>query len=337
VTSNLAVDLLRGPRGRRTCWAVVERLSPAASFDLTFAARRKGAIETAVERIRKVIREADLSQIASSSDEVDLLNLVADSVDSARYWQHPDEIDRVLADVDVSVELRPVAEAIGSAPASAWWSSTLTLTDQVLVDLHPLDRSPPPLKGARDILHNWKQGELPDEAMGSSWWSPPIEPFLAETSRRLPNLGAVTLLLLEDSCGDAFGDCWRVRCQQQPRVYEIRGANEWTELVDRYALEVTWGREHAWRMATGLDARWFLPDWSRVADDFDVVHLSLSGYLSTSGRAFTLEEGKATFLAGWDPDKSFWLNDVLELVGRPVKWERHKPSREWRVAVPDTD
>jgi len=293
-----------------------------------------------LRQFRKTIRDADLSRISNCTDEVELLNFVAASVGSARYWQNPDEIDEILADAAGTEELRRVAEALGSAPASAWWPSALALTEQVLVDWRPKGTPPPHLTGARTVLHNWKQATLAEEKTGGggTWWSPPIEPELAETTRHLSNLGAVALLLLEDSCGDIFGDCWNVRCRQQPRVYELNGPKEWTELVGRYALEVTQGRRGAWVMATGLDVRWFLPDWSRVAEDFDAVHLSVSGYLAISGRPLLLDDRKATFLAGWDPDKTFWLADMLELSGTAGEWEsmRHNPSRDWCVALSET-
>jgi hypothetical protein len=319
---------------------VSEQLPPGTSFELRLSARG-GSTDSAIEQFCNAIRESDFSQVSQWTDEVELLNFLADSVQSARYWQDPDEIDRILADPLVAEELRAVADVIASAPASAWWSSAMPPTDQVFIDWHPRRSQPPTFEGTRTTLRNWQQGVLADEAMlrGSSWWSPPIEPSLAETTRHLPNLGAVALLLQEDGCGDIAGDCWTVRCRRQPRVCEVSGAKEWIELVERYALEVSSSRADAWRAATGLDGRWFIPDWSRVGENFDAVHLSIGGYLSTSGRALLLGEGKATFLAGWDPDKSFWLTDILELSGSPVEWAstRFSPSRAWQAAGPDEE
>jgi len=85
-------------------------------------------------------------------------------------------------------------------------------------------------------------------------------------------------------------------------------------------------------MATGLDRRWLLPDWSAVGEDYDAVHLTVNGYLGISGRALPVDEDSATFLAGWDPDVSFWLTDLLEAADSAQLWsaERSSPARRWR-------
>jgi hypothetical protein len=159
-------------------------------------------------------------------------------------------------------------------------------------------------------------------------------PELAETTRRIPGLGAVGLVVYEDSSGDVAALCRPVRCRQTPQTFEIHGANDWLELVERYPLDVTGQRRAAWTSATGLDGRWLLPDWTLVAGDYDTVHLSVSGYLAVSGRALPMGDEAATFLAGWNPDCSYWLADALELSGPATEWlatELH-PSRGWQVA-----
>ena len=101
-----------GPRGRRTCWAVVsEQLPPGTSFELRLSARG-GSTDSAIEQFCNAIRESDFSQVSEWTDEVELLNFLADSVQSARYWQDPDEIDRILADPLLAEELRAVADVI---------------------------------------------------------------------------------------------------------------------------------------------------------------------------------------------------------------------------------
>jgi hypothetical protein len=74
-------------------------------------------------QLRNILKQVDLDELSRCTDEIVLLTSVADSVGSARYWQDPDETDEVLADKAVAEELRPIAEAIRSAPASAWWPS----------------------------------------------------------------------------------------------------------------------------------------------------------------------------------------------------------------------
>ena len=86
--------------------------------------------------------------------------------------------------------------------------------------------------------------------------------------------------------------------------------------------------------SVGVDRRWVIPDWLAVAEDYEVVHLTVNGYLTTSGRALAVDTGSSTFLAGWNPDMSYWLSDVLEAAGSPTLWvsEEHHPERRWRLA-----
>ena len=62
-----------------------------------------------------------------------------------------------------------------------------------------------------------------------------------------------------------------------------------------------------------------IPDFSAVAADYDAVHLSVVGYLTTAGRALSVNDGR-TVLAGWDPDKTFWLTEVLAASGPATGW-----------------
>jgi len=337
MTSGLADDLLAGPRGRRTCWAVAHdrRLDAAGVyFELLQALRQEGLTQSVLTLFRDAIRPTDLSEISKWSDEVQLLNFVADSVGSARYWQDPDDTDRLLAAVGVDRELRPIAAAIESAPASSWWPSPVALGEQVFVDWRPRSAGPRHLTGAQDILREWK---LEASEWSSEWWSPPIHAELANTTRCLANLGAVGLLLGQGDMSGTFATCWSVRCRHQPRVYEINGANEWIELVKRHSIEVTRG---AWSMATDLNVHWLLPDWTQVAEEFDAVHLSVSGYLAISGRPLFLDVDMATFVAGWEPDETYWLTDILQISGPGVEWKgvgQGHPSRDWRVADSGSD
>jgi hypothetical protein len=66
------------------------------------------------------------------------------------------------------------------------------------------------------------------------------------------------------------------------------------------------------------------------------VHLTVDSYLSTAGRALTVDVPGAparTVLAGWDPDATWWLADVLPEPGEPTDWRRRddEPPR-WEPA-----
>jgi hypothetical protein len=57
-----------------------------------------------------------------------------------------------------------------------------------------------------------------------------------------------------------------------------------------------------------------------VAADWDAIHVSVAGYLTAAGGAIPASGGARTMLAGWDPDATWWLNDVLSLTSPPEIW-----------------
>ncbi len=73
-----------------------------------------------------------------------------------------------------------------------------------------------------------------------------------------------------------------------------------------------------------------------MATDWDAVHVSVRGYLTTATRALPLADGEAaTVLAGWDPDQTWWLNDVLVATSvEPQWWHRaddtESPTSAWQ-------
>ncbi len=77
-----------------------------------------------------------------------------------------------------------------------------------------------------------------------------------------------------------------------------------------------------WYHTTGRDGRWFIPDWSEVVTEYDAVHFSVHGYLSTPGIAIPLGDNDcATVLAGWNPDATRWLDlAAIAVDGDPVEW-----------------
>ena len=102
--------------------------------------------------------------------------------------------------------------------------------------------------------------------------------------------------------------------------HRLDGPGAWCALTEQFPREVTLSRRHDWLRWTGFEGRWFLPDWAKVADAFDAVHLTVAGHLEASYRALLVSSG-ATCLAGFDPDETIWLTDVVT-AGRIVEaWE----------------
>lgn len=135
------------------------------------------------------------------------------------------------------------------------------------------------------------------------------------------------LVWQEDSLGLREASIWTVEPTPTPRVWEIDGPEAWVRLVDRYPLDVTNGRRHDWYKTTGRTGTWFIPDWAAVAADWDAVHLSVAGYLTTATRALVVADGEAaTMLAGWNPDQAWWLTGILATKPSADTWRREDDS-----------
>jgi hypothetical protein len=91
-------------------------------------------------------------------------------------------------------------------------------------------------------------------------------------------------------------------------VYEIHGAQDWLSLVERFPIEAKILHLDNWRVSEDrdLESVW-LPDWSKVAGEFEAVYLSPAAYLGISYSFIELEDGRVTFLSGWSPGATFWL------------------------------
>ncbi len=289
----------------------------------------RGELLRALERL-------DTDPVAGWRDPLMFLGPMDETVAAARYWQSPDERDVVAADPAVVERLRPVAAAIAAAPGAAWWTTPADPADLRYTSRFDTQRAvPPPLTGAAQQLADWRIATLADNRRAATersadpaapfsgrWWSTPTGARLVTTTRRLPGLGSIKLAWEDDSFNQSDAAIWSLRTSGEPRMWEVDGPDAWTRLDDRYPLDVTHGRRHDWYRATGRDGSWRIPDWDAVAADWDGVHLTVAGYLSTATRALQLADATAaTVLAGWDPDQTWWLTDCLAAVPpQPEMW-----------------
>ncbi len=326
----LTVDeVLLGPRGRGLCLAVACSLSEQVS---------RGRYADHKKLIRG-LEDLDPTPVAAWGDPLAFLEPLDQSVSNAMYWQEPHQEDVVAADPGVVAALRPTAEAVMSSPATAWWSAPLDLTALRYTSRydHQDPVCPPALTGARDRLERWRADTLADEHRAATerradanapssgeWWSTPAGASVVTTTRSLPGLGSTELAWEEDSFGQNNAAIWPLTATREPRVWEIDRPQSWVQLVDRYPLDVTHARRHDWYRTTGRVGAWRIPDWDAVATEWDAVHLSVTGYLTTATRALPLAGGEgATVLAGWDPDQTWWLNDMLAATNAGPEWWRN--------------
>lgn len=336
-------DILDGPRGRRLCMVLAERSDDVR--EAFFHAAHDPADQPWRRRLLQRLDALDPARTVAAAGELGLMRALGDSAAAAMYWQEPDEEDALLGHPELVEALRPLARAVGDAPETTWWSAAMEAAAQAYVQWieKPGDKDrPPPARAAAESLRRWKAQTVKDEHDAPSfhedpsvsysgiWWSTPTASGVTMTSRALPRLGATQLMAVEDGAGWTRARLWPTRVPQDGRTYEITGPGAWTDLVARYPLRVTRGRRHDWSRATGRTAQWYIPDWEAVAADFDAVHLTGTGYLTTAGRALNVSgtvaagdsgEPHATVLAGWGPDATYWLTGCMGPGDVPTDWE----------------
>jgi len=272
------------------------------------------------------------SLCAAMLREQNVFESLGRAVAFAAYWQEPLDLDDTEVPDDV---LRPAAEAILRSPDIDWWRSPVHLADQWQCGRKDRPLSLDPGEG----LGQWTADEraavhapnyLNRDDVSGTWWSAPIR--LPSSTRSLAGRGPLGLWLAEDETGERSARCWPVGPTREPRVFEVHGPEDWAQLARTYAFDVTDSRSPDWKRATGRVGLWVVPNWPAVAADYDAVHVSTWGWLTTAGRPVPVN-GAASLLAGWSPDQTYWLTDCLRVAGDPVDYERD-PDGWWPARPP---
>jgi hypothetical protein len=212
--------------------------------------------------------------------------------------------------------------------------TAIRTTVQWAVDWRPLSDAAPLEPKPAAVLAEWTREQREDEARSArersanphanwsgTWWSVP--------QRLLTTRGSVldALELVEDSLGWEVATIIPVR--GAGRTLEIRSPEDWADLCRQYPMEITASRRHDWFRVTGRDGRWLIPDWQRVAERWDAVHLTTLGYLSAATQFIELDAEYGSVIAGWAPDSTIWLTDVAREWNEPRdEWTR--PRNDWR-------
>lgn len=358
-----AQALVEGPRGRRLClellleaaqgmadddgWGAARHVQEAAlelepghgtSVLMLTAFSDGAAVEPPVSPHDERTRALPPAQRAATAlaglplpeayDPLTLREMLAASVDAARYWQEPDGLDVLAAQPELRPPLLRAAEVVAGSDAVAWWGAPSRRLEQVRTA--PQTGWSSSAEPASAVLARWAEQHIADEGRAQrerprdpaanwsgDWWSTPPS-ALPRTTHALAT-GALGLDVIEDALDRGDREVREVS-PAPGSVLELRGPADWAELCRRWPLDVRASRRHDWFRVTGQDRRWVMPDWSAVAAEYAAVHLTVLGYLRTATRLVELGDGRASVLAGWNPDETIWLREGTREVGDPVLW-----------------
>jgi len=225
----------------------------------------------------------DAAEIATPRKTLELAALALAEVSRWRIYRPAALSQLERADLH---RLQSQARALLASPGAAWWFAPLERSRQVWLS-HDGD---PPLA----------ERLVSPAGLPSSW----------ERYAQKPANGFFTSTLIDGSSGAAtaltvgtsdFSEtfqpgpiaCWRLDAAPDSRVFEIDGPGPWHDLCGRYP-------------ARGEDGR-IVPDWSAVASDFDAVHLTLGGLLTTEQVRIDSPSGWSQH-DGWDFEQTLWLH-----------------------------
>lgn len=362
-TTSLAALLMRGPRGRRLLleYAIAsDRLHDPEYREDSFNAGvflasyhldpGKGTSVQLIGDVGAEIQEVTPAEVAARLETVALAEVtpellrdcVAESVGSARYWQEGDGSDVLAATVEMQAPLRRVAEHVAASVHAEWWGEPVAECSQWQVewdDAPPHEIMTDPTASLRKVQDQIIEEELvakrerPSDVTANwsgTWWSrAPWE--LPSTTRTLFDGSPAGLWFVEDSLGWEQADTRRLGIPAGLRIFEIDTAEAWADLCARFPIEVTAQKRHDWYRTTGRDGAWVIPDWAKVAEHYDAVHLQVQAYLSAAGTAIPVDEQAATVIAGWDPDQTFWFTPNVRYIDEAVRWvlEENGERTDW--------
>jgi hypothetical protein len=269
---------------------------------------------------------------AERSWSTDPLALLASVARAADQWEPP------LSGGQAEL-LRPLAEAVASAPAASWWWEPADLRHQRwvgcdhhrtlarggdvarVVEAAEEDAAAEEQAMARDWAQAPRGRRSGAEVIATgTWWSGPLGGTVWTSRGNIGDLPAIGLACAEDPLGEEEFEVWTVGIDPAARVYEVHEPGDWGRLAAAHPRDVTASRRHDWGRWTSREGRWILPDWRSVAAQWDGVHVSVAGYLNTAGMAVDTGGGAATLLAGWNADQTLWLRDVFTGTRQLTTW-----------------
>jgi hypothetical protein len=241
----------------------------------------------ALSRLQKETAPSGIRDQTLRTDQVRLLEVLFATVNDWNWWPQNKALAPLLS--SLAPRLRGVADELIHAPATASWWHPLDRSQQIWVHGGGSTPTKESLQADLKPLHPWAS-----KPRGGFW-----------TSTALPGLPSMWTLVPQGSPAPR-GAVWRLPVPGTTRVWEIDGPSSWVELCRQYPDDTTQTYGDQWREWGLSQDRVLTPSWEQVAEEWDGVHLSMGGLLTTEG--VPLDVGNAgTMLEGWGCEGTLWL------------------------------
>jgi hypothetical protein len=209
------------------------------------------------------------------------------------YWDsYQQQAEALLAS---SVSLRPFADDLLQVPGTATWFANL---DRMRQEWMSTASPAPGSSSFHPDLHAYGTGiTKPRHALWTS------------TSVGEGSSGWLHYVLWGEDRWEPPYHRWRLEVMPEARVYEIHGPRAWQALCLAYPAPSF--------LAYPVETPEALiePNWQAVAQDWDGIHLSSGGLLTTE-RVRWGRPGAQTHLYGWGVESTVWLRWVFGRVER---------------------
>lgn len=293
-----------------------------------------------IAEIAQMIRTVPLPEATPEA----IRSALADSVACAMYWQPPDAEDTLFSDPRLIEALERVAEHVASTGIIQGWMAASTVENQWMITWTGEGAEgqwEPGLEPAQSQLKAWNLDLVEQERASKSelrekmdtlasghWWSNPPG-GLYRSSGTFDNGAPIGMLCVEDGMGWREATVQRLQIECRKPVFHITEPGHWAQLCRRYPLEISATMRRNWFETTGRDGPWLQPDWQAMAEDYDGVRLGLGAYLSGAGEIIEVDAERASLIAGWDPDETYWFTDEVLRVGEAQPWMIAEEDDQW--------
>jgi len=170
------------------------------------------------------------------------------------------------------------ARAVIEHPGTAWWFDDIDLDAQSWLSIHGTLKKF--IYGTPPNTMGWERPENPSRR----WERYAQKPIGNQITSTLygPHLTS-KLVGYDKRVGDYFCEFplawWSMRFLEEVRVFEIHGPADWHDLCVKYP-------------AKGTEDDRLVPNWGAVAEEWDGVHLSFGGLLTTEQNRYESISGR---------------------------------------------